>query len=138
MRQQPKCGHLIFHIRCKGCKALQASCYRELQTSDFEEIEDVTSPNEYLKAWHSIRFAIQDPIQREWVRRYFEAASDLLNQHCFDRPIERFIWALHCEGKSSRETEAVLAKSRFKKKYKHKSILDIINKIAVNMDFRDE
>lgn len=83
-----------------------------------------------LKSWHSFKFALLEPEQRLAPEEYYNAAFELLQRYQFEKPVHKFIWALHCEGKTKREIELLLAKSRFKKKYKRESILNLIRKIA--------
>lgn len=130
MRRPTKCGHLIFHRSCSECRALEARYYQKLSDTGFIEIEDVAHSGRRLKSWHSFRFALMVPEQRQMPEEYYNAAFALLQRHRFDKPVHKFIWTLHCEGKSQREIEIHLADSKFEKKLKRDRIQIIINKIA--------
>lgn len=125
-----QCGHTIFHEKCKTCRAIQDDYYTQLEQEGFEDIEDVNHPQKLLKSWHSFKFPMMDLCQREAEDQYYYAALSLLQTFRFEKPIHKFIWALHCEGKSKRDIEKIISESQFEKKYKRESILNIISKIA--------
>lgn len=116
-------------------KALEQIWYEKLKAEGFEDIEDCDKRDRPLSAWHSFKFPALNAGQREASTLYFEAASELLHTYEFERPIERFIWALHCQGLSKREIEIEVSKSDFEKKYKRETILNIITKIAANITY---
>lgn len=130
MRRAPKCGHTIFHEECKDCQSLQKECYKILAESDFEDIEDTDKSSRLLKAWHSFRFPSIHLSKRQGLEDYYRLAGALLHTFQFEKPIHRFIWELHCEGKSKREIETALQESEHEPKYKRETILNIIQKIA--------
>lgn len=85
-------------------KKLQAKWYKKLKASGFEDIEDVSSPNELLKTWDSQYFLQRyDPGRFKAKERYFELARQFLQDHVFETTREKDIWAEHAEGRSTRE-----------------------------------
>lgn len=85
-------------------KALRDEWYAKLKQSGFDDIEDVNSPREMLKQWHSIWFhTTSDPLHFKCKHRYFRMAEQFLNNFRFRSHIEKKIWSLHVEGLSLRE-----------------------------------
>ncbi len=125
MKPLLKCGHTIFRDKCPECKALQTHFYKKLKEENFEDIEDTHRLDRLLKSWHSFKFTANHDAEN-----YYSAALEVLHSYPFEKPVHRFIWELHCEGKSKREIETLVAQSAFEKKYKRESILNLINKIA--------
>lgn len=85
-------------------KALRDKWYAKLAKTGFEDIEDVNSPRQMLKAWHSSDIprkarsggfiAIQD---------YYSRATEFLNNYIFESKFELKVWTLHADGQSLRE-----------------------------------
>lgn len=122
-------------FRSRQFKALEEIWYGKLKEDGFEDIEDHTKRERPLCSWHSFKFPALNAEQREARIVYFEAAKMLLLTHTFEKPIERFIWSLHCEGLSKREIETAVAESNFEKKYKRETILNIITRIAAHITY---
>lgn len=83
-------------------KRLTAQWYKKLADSGFVEIEDVNSPNEMLKRWTSeisTRHTAQTLQDRQ---DYYLRASHLLESEHWPNPVDKQIWALFCEGHSTR------------------------------------
>lgn len=84
-------------------KKLTAKWYKKLERTGFEDIEDVNSPREFLKAAHDTRFKINfDSSTFEERQRYFQLASQLVFTYPFKNPKEKKVWKLHSEGMSER------------------------------------
>lgn len=116
-------------------KALERLWYDKLKKEGFEDIENTTKRDRPLETWHRSKFGDLDPVLCEARRTYYDAALSLLHHHPFDKPIERAIWEMHANGLSKREIEAEIAKSDFKKKYKRESILNIIKRISIYIEY---
>jgi hypothetical protein len=88
---------------------VQKEWYGKLAKEGFRDCED-PGPQRFLKEWHSFKFLGTDPVVRQAAEEYWDDAQGFLRTHKFDRPIERIVWALHCEGKSQREIEKAISK----------------------------
>jgi hypothetical protein len=91
--------------------SLQKIWYKKLKESGFEDIEDVSSPREYLKTWHSNYFYQRyTPESFEFKQEYYRKASLFLHMYSFEwfpgssivNWMEREIWRQHSEGISLR------------------------------------
>lgn len=94
-------------FKTKAFLKLKKTWYKKLEKSGFDEIEDVDSPKEMLKSWHSYKFNPNSSWLDQQIaakRTYFENAAWFLDNHCFDTSLEKRIWACHAEGLSYRET----------------------------------
>lgn len=95
----------------KAFLKLQAEWYLKIKQSGFEDIEDVKSPNEFIKVWHSSYFQTRySPNEFEEKREYYDRARAFLEDQMqgleyilFGKQLERTIWELHSEGLSLRE-----------------------------------
>ncbi len=84
-------------------KKLQAKWYKKLARSGFEDIEDTSSPNEFLNTWDSLHFLSRYTVDQFHAReRYFQLATQFLEEHMFDTSREKSIWAEYCTGLSMR------------------------------------
>lgn len=93
-------------------KALKKVWYQKLKESGFEDIEDVHSPREYLKTWHSHYFENRyTPETFASKAEYYQRAARFLYEYHFEwfegstlvNHYEREIWRMHSEGMSFRE-----------------------------------
>lgn len=89
--------------KTKKFKKLQEKWYKKAAKAGHEEIESLDEA-ERLKKWHcayiQARFTPQTFEER---RRYFELASNWLNEGTFETGRHKTAWAYHCEGLSYRE-----------------------------------
>lgn len=89
-------------------KALRDEWYKKLKEQGFEDIEDINSPREMLKTWHSRDFARRFNEDRFSAKQeYFLAAVHLLERFKFETALDKEIWTLHADGKSLREIAAI-------------------------------
>lgn len=90
-------------------KTLQKVWYKKLKENGFEDIEDTSSPREYLKTWHSSYFQVRyTPEIFDLKQEYYRRASQFLHDHTFVDIIQKKIWELHAEGQSVRAISLAL------------------------------
>lgn len=96
-------------------KKLQDKWYKKLAKAGFEDIEDINSPNEFLKEWHGSWFRSRGHASRFTAKEsYFYQAGHFLTNHEFKNEQEKKVWKLHSEGLSLREiAKAMRWKSHF-------------------------
>ncbi len=88
----------------QNLKTLQAHWYRILKEQGFEDIEDTSSPKEFLKTWHSTWFKTHSsPESFKEKHRYYQARTYFATAYTFKDNKEERIWFLHSEGFSYRE-----------------------------------
>jgi hypothetical protein len=86
----------------KPTKKLQQLWDRKLAKAGFEDAED--RDNGMLKKWHDPYWRLRfTPESFEERRRYFELATDWLNNGTFETGRHKTAWAHHCEGLSYRD-----------------------------------
>lgn len=99
---------------------LQAEWYEKLEKSGFEDIEDTTSPNEFLKRWDSSYFKTQSrAAEFHSKREYFDLACSYRETKMqgfkyilFGKQLDRAVWELHAEGLSLREIAKEVGKNK--------------------------
>lgn len=89
-------------------KKLQAKWDEKLAKSGFVDIENKDGTLKQEINPRTIAMALS---QKESVESYFEMASELLNTHQFEEPLERAIWEDHCDGGSLRQASAKYGRS---------------------------
>lgn len=126
-------------------KDLEKFWYDLLKAGGFEDIEDTSSDERTLKAWHSFKFIKWSKNKIHADSDYFYRAKEFLLKWDFDNETERTIWSMHCEGLSNRQIEFEMNRlniecQRTRKRkgsktifYKKDSIRAIINKIKAQM-----
>jgi hypothetical protein len=113
-------------FRSKDFKKLKDQWYEKLKEEGFQDIEDTSSPREFLKKWHSTCFK-EDIAFKE--SHYYQAAN-FLNQYIERRPIfltttlEIRAWELYAEGLPLRDIATQL------QEYGFKANKDLVNKIV--------
>jgi hypothetical protein len=109
-------------------QALQKIWYKKLRDSGFEDIEDVSSPQRFLKTWHSTYFFNRyTPETYEHKEMYYRMCSHFLHEYAFPTDRLKEIWKMHTEGMSLRSMSFLLKKRRI---YLNK---DKLNKIISNL-----
>lgn len=92
--------------------------YDKLSKDDFEDIE---SNEEFLKTWHSFKFASPESKRYQFENaEYFRLAELFLQEHQFKSSLEKTIWSYHTNGLTIREIAAILEKAKVKKSKKDK------------------
>lgn len=101
-------------FKTKQFKELRAHWYQRLEESGFEDIEDLDSPLELLKTWHSNifrkRHSIEDFVATQ---EYYAVATSFFYNHDLT-PLQREIWQLHCDGLPFRKIAETLNERGFK------------------------
>lgn len=93
----------------KTFKELRNYWYALLAESGFEDAEDVDSPHEYLKAWHSHSFAASYSPEAFLAKKiHYEWASDALNWFKFHSPRDKKMWEFYAAGKTYLEISTLL------------------------------
>lgn len=83
----------------KAFKLLQQHYYKLLKATGFEDIEDTTTPQRFLKTWHSSYFQSRHTAtQAKEIEDYYRRADEVLREYSFSTRIEREVWRLHAEG----------------------------------------
>lgn len=104
-------------------KELQEKWYKKLKDEGFNDIEDMSSGGEYLKAWHSTYFSSRyTPDSFEMKEDYYRRASHFLYEHKFEwipgstliNFKEREAWRLHTEGVSYKQIAVELRARGYK------------------------
>ena len=96
--------------KSKKLKALQAVWYKKLKDTGFEDIEDTSNDQEFLKSWHSSYFQVRNtPDEFEAHREYYSMAGKFLEDQFKGQQYDIFkknpsgvVWELHSEGLSIR------------------------------------
>lgn len=112
----------------KPSRSLRDLWSQKLEDSGFVDVEDVSRPDSPLKAWHSFRWRATPQQKSALTIEYYLRAADLLITYNFDNDTHKTIWQLHCEGKSKRKIEKLIATCE--PNYKREQIGNIINFIA--------
>lgn len=101
----------------KSFLKLRDEWYAKLRKEGFNDIEDVNSPNEFLKRHddHWFRTRFKTPMQFSAKQEYFYRAAHLLHTHTFETQLEKAIWDLHCQGYSYREIASMVTKEKVRK-----------------------
>lgn len=96
-------------FKTKEFRRLHRAWMNKLKQKGFDDIEDLNSPNEWLKTWDSQCFiTYAENGDMKYAQVYYQVASDLLNTHDFESDLEREIWRYHAGGYSMREIEQEL------------------------------
>lgn len=117
-------------LKTKKQKELERIWYAKLKEEGFEDCENTEIPDHPLKQWDTTRCMAKEKTRRDASEEYYRTAERLTHIYKFQRLIHLRIWELHCQGKSRREIEQAIEKSRFKHKLKQTQIQHIINKIS--------
>ncbi len=116
----------------QSLKELQAKWYKKLAKAGFEDIEDVSSPREFLKEWHGSWFRSRGHTDQFLAKEsYFYPAGHFLTNYEFDNEVERKVWAFHSEGLSLRE---IAARMRWKSHHKATIIIKKLRKEMLHSD----
>lgn len=91
------------YYQSKKFKAEQAKWYRVLAKDGFVEQEDVSSPKEFMKAWHDNKFKKLTPDEFAAKQAYYTKARHFLLEHKFVNKLDKEVWAMHAEGESYRD-----------------------------------
>lgn len=115
-------------------KALQKLWYEKLKLTGFVDIEDTSSPREYLKTWHSSYFIHRHtPESFQSTQDYYRRASQFLYEYPYFKRMEKKVWALHTDGISMREIaerlDLLLSDGKGSK-----SVYTIIHKLELTMN----
>lgn len=113
----------------KQFKTLQARWYKKLQSSGFEEAEDINSPRELLKDWHSMYFQKRyTPDTFSAKQEYYRLACLFLFSHKFQNDLEKKIWYMHAEGLPIRKIKSKLKRTKISKV---RTIITALSKIML-------
>ena len=95
----------------KQYRQLRNKWYKKLAAEGFQDIEDVDSPNEYLKSWSS-RFR-KLPIEhyQDNLDKYLQL-TEAANYLPFASDAEREVWAMYCDGHGDRTISKTTTISR--------------------------
>lgn len=108
-------------------KVLKKIWYKKLKDSGFQDIEDINSPRELLKTWHSNYFMRKyTPDEFEAKASYYRRCSHFLYDYSFDSDRERLVWELHSEGLSFRDIAKRLWRYRLNKDSVNKMVSKLI------------
>lgn len=128
-------------LKSKQFKDLQATWYKKLKNSGFEDIE---KDEKYLKFYPLEYFETHyDPIKYQAKEDYYRMAGKFLYDHFFneagnarkDRDQEsRLIWQAHAEGTSIRNIVKLIKKKGFKSKRDkvHKIVQQLVKIMVEN------
>lgn len=95
----------------KKFKTLQTRWYQKLKEEGFEDIEDTSSPREYLHTWDSTHFfKTYDEETFQLKAQYYEKAKNFLNDYSFEESLDEKIFEMHTEGLSVRAISSLLSK----------------------------
>lgn len=93
----------------KEFKELQATWYKKLEESGFDDAENQKNGISYLRSWHSTYFQTKHSPDRFQAKEvYYQIASRMLHTHPFPSVFEECVWMLHVEGTSLREIASVM------------------------------
>lgn len=96
-------SRVMIKFKTKQFKTLQREWYRKLKDSGFDDIEDVDSPEEYLKAWHSQYFQKRHtPDKFIANQEYYRRTQAFLMHYTFANQLDKQIWKMHSEGRPLR------------------------------------
>lgn len=95
---------LMSQFQSKQFKVLQHKWYKKIKDQGFDDVEDVESPREFMKDWHSMYFQKRYTIDSFQAKEeYYRMARSFSNTHKFECRRDKQIWELHCEGLSLRK-----------------------------------
>lgn len=114
-------------FKSKEFRNLQKDWYKKLANTGFEDIEDTSSQNEFLKSWSSEI--------NETGQEYYYMAEHFLSEYSFQDDDEKLIWEMHTNGKSERDI-AIAFKRRRKRGLKKSNIHCIIDRLRKMMLYR--
>jgi hypothetical protein len=108
---QQEVTHRMNPYQTRKFKELQSDWYKKLEESGFEDIEDVSSKEEFLKTWHSSYFQKRyEPEVFESNETYYRKARSFLEDTfqnvqygLFEKKLDDVIWEKHAEGISLRD-----------------------------------
>ncbi len=105
-------------------KRLRNKWYQKLKNQGFEDIEDVDSPREMLKCWHSRYFLLRySPAIISETQEYYQMAQDFYDVFQFKDHTEKEIWLYHIDGHSAYEIARRIEKSH-----------DVVNRIVRKLE----
>lgn len=95
-------------------KKLQKKWYDKLKKEGFKDIEQSDGN---LKEWASSRLLTPGhmPSRTLWndsVEQYFRLAGFFLNDYEFKSELEKYIWSLHCDGRSIKDIVKVITSKK--------------------------